>query len=208
MVDTSVVSTIVLNIVVMLLSVLVVGGLVIVITFVWLRWKRYTQFSCVIFEKDGFNNVNESYDKAGIFVDRKTQNKRFFMKKANVGLDPDKVPYITAGKRKTVYLIRTGLKNFRYLNFRNVANDELEFIVGEEDVNWAINAYERQKRLFNQNAFLQYLPFIALAFVSIIILVIFIYFFKDFAVLKEAGLYMKEAAIALQHAKSGTTVIP
>lgn len=196
----------------MIFSAITLAGLGGIGTFLYLKWKRYNQYECVIWEKDGFGNVREYHDKAGIYVDKKTQNKRFFMKHANVGLNPDNVPYVP-GKKKTVYLMRTGLKNYRYVNMASfakkaISNNEINFIVGEEDVNWAINAYDRQKKLFNQNMLMQYLPFIALAFVSIIILVIFIYFFKDFAVLKETAVALREGATALAHAQSGTLVVP
>jgi len=205
-VDLASVSSAAINIVTIIAFLLVLGGIIIIGTILYLKRKQQWQFNCVIWERDGFGNVTETYDRAGIFVDKKTQNKRLFMHKANVGLDPDNVPYIP-GKKKTVYLLRTGLKNFRYVKPR-INNDEYGFIIGEEDVNWAINAYDRQKRLFNQNALMQYLPFIALAFVSIIILVIFIYFFKDFAVLRDVAVALKEAAVAMAHAQSGTLVVP
>ena len=44
--------------------------------------------------------------------------------------------------------------------------------------------------------FMQYLPFMMLAFVSIIILVMFIYFFKEFDTLKDVAIALKEAALA------------
>lgn len=158
-------------------------------------WRKYTEFKCIIWEKDGFGQLNERYDKAGIFVDGKTKNKRFFLKKANVGLDPDNVPYLPTRGKKVVYLLRTGLKNFHFIR-PTVSNPNIYLSVGEEDVNWAINAYDRQKKLFDQSMFMQYLPFMMLAFVSIIILVMFIYFFKEFDTLKDVAIALKEAALA------------
>jgi hypothetical protein len=79
--------------------------------------------------------------------------------------------------------------------------------VGEEDVNWGVNAYERQKKIFGSNALLQYLPFIALGFVSIVILIMFIYFFKQFSVLKDVALAFESAARTLAQANGGTVVL-
>jgi len=186
-----------LNILIMLLSVIIGGGLVAGGFWLYFRWKKYKEYKCVIWGKDSSENLNESYDKAGVFVDGKTQNKRLFLKKNNVGLDPDNIPYINASGNKIVYLLQKGLKNFHYIKIK-VSDNAISLNVGEEDVNWAINAYDRQKKLFNQNLFMQYLPFILLAFVSMIILIIFIYFFKDFAVLKDVAIALKEASIA-QH---------
>jgi len=171
-----------------------------------LKWKKYKQFDCRIWEKDGFGQWRETTDGAGIFVDKKTQNKRFFLRKNNVGLEPDNVPYIPAGGRKVVYLLCTGLKNFRFIKI-NVGNPNITLDVGEEDVNWAINAYERQKKIFNRDLFMQYLPFAILAFVCVIILIIFIYFFKNFDVLKDVAVALKEAAKEMARAKAGTVII-
>jgi len=196
-----------LNITVLILSLAIFGGLTIVLTYLYKKWKLYQQYTCVIWERDSLGNINEWNDKAGVFVDKKTLNKRLFLKKANVGLDPDNIPYIRGpGNKRIIYLRKDGLMNYKYLNLK-LGSECTDIKVGEEDVNWAINAYERQKRLFNQNALMQYLPFIALAFVSIIILIIFIYFFKDFAVLKDVAVALKEASIEVARAKSGTTVI-
>jgi len=195
MVDLTSVADTALNIGIMVLSILIGGGFLGGSLWFYLKQRRYKEYKCIIWERDGFGQLNETYDRAGIFVDKKTNNKRFFLKKANVGLNPDNIPYIP-GKTKIVYLLRLGLKNFRFLH-HNPKGDGMELIVGEEDVNWAINAYERQKKLFNTNMLLQYLPFIALAFTSIIILIIFIYFFKDFAVLKDVAIALKEAAQAM-----------
>jgi len=207
MVDVAAIGGQALNILIVVISILIVGAFVIVLTLLYLKWRRYQEYKCVVWEEDGFGQLNENIDSAGIFVDAKTKNKRFFMRRANVGLNPDNVPYIpTRGGKKVVYLLRTGLKNFTFIKPR--IKQTLTLQVGEEDVNWAINAYERQKRLFNQNVLLQYMPFIALGFVSIIILIMFIYFFKDFAVLKEVAVSLKEAAVAMAQAKAGTVVIP
>lgn len=205
MVDWANVSGIALNIGIIIISIVVAGGLLLLALFLYFKWKRYREYSCIIWEKDGFGQMKQTSDRAGIFVDGRTKNKRLFLKNANVGLDPNNVPYVQQGGSKFIYLLRTGLKNFQYIR-PVIGNPAITLTVGEEDVNWAVNAYERQKRLFAQNIFMQYLPFIALAFVSIIILVIFIYFFKEFSTLKALGSSMSEAAKAIAQAQ-GTTII-
>jgi len=196
-----------LNVGILIATILIVGGIAIAITVLILRWKKYSEYKCIIFEKDGFGQLRYKSDSAGIFVDRKTRNKRLFLKRNKVGLDPDNVPYMTGAKgQKTIYLYQTGLKNFHYININ--INESFDITVGEEDVNWAINAYERQKKLFSQSLLMQLMPFIALAFTAIIILIIFIYFFKDFAVLKDVAVSLKEAAEAMAQANAGTTILP
>ena len=194
-----------LRIVIMLIAGLVISGILGFATHLILKWYKYQQFKCVIFKRDALGQIEQLYDTAGIFVDNKTNNKRFFLKRNKVGLCPDNVPVIS-GKKKTVYLMQHGLKNFRFIQMD--IGKEFNLNIGEEDVNWAINAYERQKKMFSQSMFMQMLPFIAIAFTSIIILIIFIYFFKEFSSLREFAIVMKDVAANMAQMNSGTTVIP
>ena len=195
------------NIAIMVISITVIGGVIIAGIWLGLKWKRYQQYKCVIYEKDGFGQLTETYDSGGIFIDSKTKNKRLYLKQNKVGLDPDSIPFIqtTKGKR-VIYLLKTGLKNFHYIRL-NIKPPAVTLTVGEEDVNWALNSYERGKKMFTQGMLMQLLPYIALAFVSIIILIIFIYFFKDFAVLADVAKALQAAAEAFAQSQTGTTVI-
>lgn len=195
-----------LRVIIMLIAGLIISGLFGVITHLVMKWYRYQQYRCVIFKRDAFGQIQQVYDNAGIFVDKKTNNKRFFLKKNNIGLCPDNVPVIS-GKKNTVYLLQYGLKNFRFLQM-DVGKEGFDLNIGEEDVNWAINAYERQKKMFSQSLLMQIMPFIAIAFVSIIILVIFIYFFKEFSSLREFAIVMRDVAANMAQMNSGTTIIP
>lgn len=192
--------------IILIITLVIVGVIVFLIAKKVLKELQY-KYKCIIFEE---GNDSAIVDKAGVFIDKKTQNKRFFLKKANVGLNPDKIPYKTAvagfGVTKYVFLLKTGLKNFRYLNLKSSSNPGFYVSVGEEDVNWAINAYERQKKLFSQTLLMQLMPFIALAFTSIIILIIFIYFFKEFGTLRDMAVAMQEAAKELAKASIGAVV--
>lgn len=193
----------ILIIVVLFLAVAVVG-----ILYITQNWKKYKQFQIEIWQKDGFGQFTVKYDDGGIFIDGRTQNKRLFLKKNNVGLNPDNIPYLTTQDgRKKVYLLQTGLKNFSYIKPK-IKDELIHFTVGEEDVNWAVNAYERQKKLFAQSWIAQYLPFIMLAFVCMIILILFVQLFNKFPLILEMIKEMKEVARALAQAKSGTVIIP
>lgn len=203
MVDLNEVVGVVTNVGFWALLILIIGGLLVLGVWLFIKWKKYSQFKCVIWGRDAFGNIRQTVDDAGIFVDSKTKNKRFFLRKANVGLEPDDIPVV--GK-KTVYLLRTGLKNFRFIK-PSFDDGVFGINVSEEDVNWAVNAYERQKRLFNQNILMQYLPFMLLGFVSIVILIIFIYFFKNFDVLKDVALELKEASVQIAQARAGTVIV-
>lgn len=196
-----------LNIAVMLIVVLVLGGIIVALYMFYLKRKKYREFKCIIWEinKKG-DIVNETYDSGGIFVDKKTNNKRLYIKKANVGLSPDNVPYIQGTRgTKVVYLLRTGLKNFRPITPPRIEGSAA-FEVGEEDVNWAINAYESQKKTFSSSMLLQYMPYILLGFVCMVIMIIFIYFFKNFEVLKDVAVAFRDAASVLAQSRAGTVV--
>lgn len=196
-----------LNVVVMVLLIVCVVGLIGAGMWLFFKWKKYQQYDVIIWKKDGFGNLVETSDKAGVFVDRKTKNKRLYLKKSKVGLSPDNIPFITRKARKQVYVLQTGHKNFRYIK-PVIQDPQIFFKVGEEDVNWGLNAYEAAKNRFSQNLLLQIMPFIALGFVTVIILIIFIYFFKNFSVLKDVAIAFQEASKQLALAKSGTTIIP
>lgn len=216
MVDISAYSSLALNAGVMIGSIIIFAGVAVGLWFAWRIHKRYSQYLCVVFEKDGAGQLVRSSDRAGIFVDSKTKNKRFFLKKANVGLEPDNVPYITSHgggmftPSKTVFLLRTGLKNFQFISFDVLVSKEqksFDLHVGEEDVNWAINSYERAKTMFASSMLMQLLPWIALAFVGVVMMVIFVYFFQKLDVIKEMAVALKEAATQIAQARSGTLVV-
>lgn len=206
MVSLAGVSNIALNIFIMLVTVLFIGCILIAGVWFYLRFKRYSQYKCVIWGRDGFGQITEGVDKAGVFIDKKTGNKRLYLKKGNVGLQPDNIPYIQSGKDRIVYLLNTGLKNYKYIR-PNFDIEHFTFEVGEEDVNWGVNAYERVKKSFGTSLLMQLLPFIAIAFTVIIILIMFIYFFKGFPQLVAMSANLKDAIIAGTQGCMGTTVI-
>jgi hypothetical protein len=169
--------------------------------------KKYAQFVCVIWRKDGFGQLVQESDRAGVFVDKVTNNKRLYLKKANVGLDPDNIPYLSAGRSKFVYLYRTGLKNFRYI--QPVITDKyVSLKVGEEDVNWALNDYERVKKAFAKKDVLkEMLPYIVFSLLIIAFLVMVVFILKKFDVLVAVSENLKTVASSLAQANSGTTVL-
>jgi len=192
LIDVSGISSGAINIFVFAFVILFFGLIVIAIIWFWMRGKRFEEYIAVIFVKDGFGQLTQKYDKGGIFVDGKTNNKRLFLQKSNVGLSTEKIPFIPVGKgKKVIYLYQSGLKNFQYINI-GIDDEGMILSVCEEDVNWAINSYEAQKKLFQTSLLMQLLPYIAIAFTSIIILVIFIYFFKEFKTLKEFAEIMRQ----------------
>lgn len=199
-----------INIALIFIAIIVIVGLFGGITWLILDNKRYSQFKVRVWQKDLWGQIIDTTDRAGIFVDRKTNNKRLFIKKGKVGLDCDSIPYTTNEKgQKIIYLYKFGEKNYSFLK-PQIDKDKNWFVmkVTEEDINWGINAYERSKKLFATNGLLQYMPYIALAFVAIVILVIFIYFFREFGTLQQTGEALRDAAIALKDYRSNMTILP
>ena len=196
-----------LNITVIVVVVLIAIGIGVLLYFLWKNAKKYDEFRVIILSKDGFGHPIITYDTGGVFEDSLTKNLRLFLKDNNVGLSANKIPYIPRPDgKKQIFTLRTGRKNFRYLNF-NIDDDMFNINVGEEDVNWAVNTYERQKKIFSQGGIMQYLPYMMLAFVSLVILIIFIYFFKDFGVLRDVASELHKAIVAMQQLKSGIVTV-
>ena len=195
MVDTTVVWNVV-RIVIMIVSVVVVGAFAVGGVYMYMMWKRYQEYRVVLWEKDSMGNVHEIDDQGAVFADRKTGNVLFHLRKHKVPLSPDNIPFIKKGKTKLVYIVKYGLRDYRFIK-PVVSDGGVGLVVGEKDINWAINTYQRVKKVMEGNNIMQFLPFILLAFVSIVILIIFIYFFKNFSVLKDVAVALNEAAQAI-----------
>jgi hypothetical protein len=188
---------------IVLLSVAILIG----IYFLIKNFTRYKQFKVVIWEVLDSGGIRVSYDNAGIFVMKKTGNKLLYLKRSNVGLNPDLINYIIDSKgKKVIYLLRYGFKNFVFIN--PVADNlgKLDFKVGEEDVNWAVNSYEANKKRFSQSLLVQLLPFMVLALVCIIILILMVSLFKQFSVFAQVAEAIREAAASLSAVKSGAVI--
>ena len=196
------------GLVILIFCIILLVAVVVVVTLGIMKAKRYDQFSVVIWQRDGFGQLVQKFDKAGIFVDGKTGNKRLFLKSAAVGLTPDNIPYLPTSKgKKYVYLLQTGLKNFKFLR-PEINSEFIHFEVGEEDVNWAINDYEAQKKRFNTGWLAQYLPFIILGFTIMVMLIMFVYIFNKLPLFLDIAKEMNEVAKLLAQAKTGTAIIP
>lgn len=209
-IDTAGLAGTAMNIAIFLAVGLVVAAIIGFLAYLYMNKKRYDEqgFKVIIYSQDGFGQIIQREDKASIFVDKITKNKRLFIKKAKIGLEADNFPYTMGSKgEKTVYLLQTGLKNFRFIRV-NIDVPKVNLKVGEEDVNWALNEFDKAIKMFDsKDMLMQYMPYIIIAFVSIIILVIFIYFFKDFDKLVTMSANFKDAMIAGANAQTGTIVM-
>lgn len=195
-----------LNLMVLGISVLIGGAVLVGGFYLFKKWKQHKEYKIVIWQLNGFGQPEIVRDTGGVYVDKKTNAKRLFLRKTKVDLGADQIPYLPDGKGRVVYLRKYGLKNFRYI-YPKFDREHMVFEVGEEDVNWALNSYERGKKAFSMDKLLQYMPYIALGFVAIIVLIISIYIIKQWSVLTQVGDQMVQITENLARAKSGTTVI-
>lgn len=158
--------------------------------------KKYSQYKIEFYFQDGYKQWHRDYDRAGVFVDAPTGYKRLFLDKMKVNLQADKIPFIPDAKgNRIVSIARYGQKNYRFLT-PNIETPDTPFTVGEEDVNWAVVAYEKAKKRFVDSMLMQILPYAALFFTGVVILIIFLYFFKKIDVLQTVAISFEKAANA------------
>lgn len=193
-------------------SYLIIGlfliGVFYILAFWYNRTRRY-DWVVRIFNKDANGQViQQKDDRGGIFLDKRTMYRLFLLRRLKFGLDPDEIPYILNWKgQKMVYLVQTGLKNFQFMKPQISDNPGLVFNVQDEDVAWALNAYERHKKNF-QNKFLeQIMPIIGMVLVFMLVIVAMYFIFKNFGELSATAGAFKEAADAYARAQLGTTVV-
>jgi flagellar basal body-associated protein FliL len=183
-------------------GIIILVGLVIIGVAVFIIWmihqsRKWKQFEVRVWMIDAFGQVMESKDKGGIFINKITNAKRFYVKNCKADLPPDNIPIIPIGKKRIVYIRQVGQKNFEYVYPSKIYEDKALNVVSEQDVNWAINDFMKHKETFSKNSWLQYLPFIALGVVAVVIMIIFIYFFKKLDVLEAMSANFLEAAKVL-----------
>jgi len=179
----------------------------------WFNKKKRYEWIVRIFNKDATGQViQQPDDKGGIFLDKKTQYRLFMLRKNKFALDPDDIPYILTSKgKKIVYLLQTGLKNFQYMKPEISNNPGLVFNVQDEDVAWAINAWERYKNPYKNKFMEQIMPFLGMAFVFLIV-VAALYFMIVKAgfnaeLLTQLSESAKDIAASLAKASIGGTIV-
>ncbi len=196
-----------MDVVMIIMIVILAIAFFIGIFFLVKSFTRYSAFKVVIWEVLDSGGIRVNYDKAGIFTMKKTGNKLLYLKRSNVGLNPDLINYVIDAKgKKVVYLLRYGFKNFVFINPVADNMGKLNFKVGEEDVNWAINSYETNKKRFSQSLLVQLLPFMVLALVCIIILILMISLFKQFSVFGDVANSIREASASLATIRTGAVI--
>jgi len=156
-----------------LLGIIVAGGVGTLIAFGMSQVMKYSKYTIRVWFKDGNGQWNLRRDKAGVFVDKKSNSRRLWLKKGKVGLSADDIPFIYENNKKVIYLLMIGEKNYRYIR-HNISDKGLTYQVGEEDVNWAIAEFDRQQKIlkgnFEQMAFMIGLIVVCVAIVMLMII--------------------------------------
>lgn len=171
----------VMSTVLIIILVIAVSGMIIAIVYFMRKAKRFNQFIVRIWERDGAGNLVElPSDQGGIFVDGRTKFKLLFLRRNRVGMNPSNIPYVlkTNGK-KVVNLFKKGEKSFSYMRMvPNVSHFDLQ--VEEEDVNHAIQDYERDKKILLNGFWEKYKDMIAFGMFIFVVLILFIFLFQQF----------------------------
>jgi len=171
----------------------------------YLKKKKYGEYKVIIFENDSSGNTHEAYDRAGIFLDKLTGFKLFFLEKRKKGLNPNNVPFVVSKDKKgrlvkTVYLKKIGISNYVFLHVKLKEDGSKMFTVGEEDVNWASQDIEKIRRTFNKENWLsKYGAWIFFAVTMIIIMIVVVSLFNKFAILKETATLLDQSNAKQEH---------
>lgn len=190
------------------------GGIFIVALIAFGIWRVYTSRVTynfpveIYYQEKGMKSPIKKSDKGGIFTNKKTNLKRFYLFKNRVGLNPDNVPFIFNNNgKKIVTLWQTGLKSFRYVMPSISPNPGFVMHVGDEDVNWALAIFKEWKERFSQKTFLEQYGYMILWAITIMgTLFVFFFLAQKFDVIASAAESLSQAANALRDAKLGTIV--
>ena len=192
-----------LNWVMMGLVLIIALGIIGYVAWYFMKKKKYSEFIVRIVEEDSHGNIHETDDRAGIFLDKRTGFRLFFLEKAKKGLNPNKVPYITRKVmkgllikkpviEKIVQLRRIGVSNYTFIHPK-LDTEGLSFTQGEEDMNWGAQELEKIRRTFGkENIWSKLAPYIMFIVTIMIIMIILISLFNKFEILKEVSRSMLE----------------
>ena len=193
--DLDVIINLVTGIGILVFGMLITFGFVGVGSYIyWFKYRRYKQYDVKIFEKDNFGNIVLSRDDGAIFTSN--NNKRLWLRKANVSMCADNIPYVVCGKNKEIYMFKKGHKNYVFVSIR-INDSGLKFNVGEEDVNWALISYHKTKMKFQDSIWLKIAPY------GIVLVGILVTFAIFFMLIRQMDKLVEMAAIVKSGFESG-----
>ena len=184
----------------------------------WVLNKRLKyKIPVEIFSFDSSGVPHSRSDKAGIFVDSRTNHKRFwFLGKKGYSVNPDSVKLLWTRQKgllgskivQKAFFVQYGEKDIRPLNINLKQNPGIHPVIGEHDLNWFISEKARWDHIIFPKKFREWLPWIGLFFVGVIFLILFVVLLNKFEVLADVATSLKEAAHATAQAKTGQAILP
>jgi len=156
--------------------------------FWYMKKKKYGQYIIRILDKDSNGKSYEWGDRGGVFLNKATGFKLLFLEKAKVGLNPNKIPYISRvdAKGKVIKIVtvrRIGVNNYVFVDID--IGEEVEYTVGEEDLNNAHQEMTKIRRSYSKENWLSKLaPYLMFIITIIIVMIILISLFNKFTVME------------------------
>jgi uncharacterized membrane protein len=187
-----------------LIGTLIVGVLAFVIWYN-IKKKKYSQYKVEIFDRDSNGNVYKEYDRAGVFLDKKTNLRLLFLEKYKSGLNPNNIPYVSSliigGKLfkhketiRTIYLRRIGVNNYVFCNV-TVGTEGLKISVGEEDLNNAAQEMTKIRHMYNKESWLsKFAPYIMFVISMLLLMIVIISLSNKLAAVKDVAANMLRVA--------------
>jgi hypothetical protein len=177
------------------LIIIIAVGIIAYVTYYFMRKKRYGQYRIEILDRDENGNVYKDYDRAGVFLDKKTGLRLLFLEKARIGLNPNNIPFVSSREKsgflikkeviiKTVYLRRIGVNNYVFIHVK-VNPDNTIISVGEEDLNNAVQEMSKIRRKYDKKSWWDdNKPIIVWIITIMIIMIIMLVLFNKFGILE------------------------
>ena len=198
-------------------------GLIVFVIYFFLQKKRY-EYVVRVWKKESDNDNNENLmqigtDKAGVILDKKTNNRLLKFKNLKYDMSCDSIPYFYGvGNVKVINILQKGLKEYVFLEKPCLLSNSPEKIghgVQDKDIAFAINEIERAKMFEKKSTLEKLLPFIGMAFVFLTVVVALYFLFVKAGfnadMLKQlvaANTDISQNLLQIEQIKSGTVVVP
>lgn len=110
----------------------------------WLGLQRRYNINVIVMDYDPKTKREVPFmDKGGIFIDSRSGNKRFNLKRCQAGLTCDNVPTIPIDGKPWVWISRFSSTDYRFMriSFDEAAQD-YKVTIDEEDINSSVQHYD------------------------------------------------------------------
>lgn len=211
------------------MNMIIITGIIVVVValiawgaWFFMNWKKYQDYMVCVFHKNGEDKWCLRFDKGGVFVNKKTNTKRMWMKKSRSSLQADRIPFLPKNRLSfmdytfgVIFVVQKADGSYAYIDKWNIDENGLQVQVSGEDLNWGLTAFDEIMRHIENKFFKDLMLVISIVVVGIIILIMVIISVKDMTHVAEllanamstASANMKEFAASMAQANSGTTVI-